>query len=121
MERPLGDGTDPFGEGAKVGVAPCSLPVQQMGYQGPGCWLVADLLRRELLGGEQGAKRLVILMPLTVTTGHVNEVLRAALQNRELCGCTLLACWTAAPPSPRATAAETRWTLTLVGPNAVNQ
>jgi hypothetical protein len=26
--RPLGDGADPFGEGAEVGVATCSLPVQ---------------------------------------------------------------------------------------------
>jgi len=27
-ERPLGDGADPFGEGAKVDGATCSLPVQ---------------------------------------------------------------------------------------------
>jgi hypothetical protein len=86
VEQPLGDGADPFGEGAKVGVATCSLPVQQMGYQGAGCGLVADLLGRELLSGEQGAKRLVILVPLAVPTGHVNKILCAALQDRELCG-----------------------------------
>ena len=73
MERPLGDGADPFGEGAKVDVATGSLPVQQMRHEGAGCGAVADLLVRELLGGEQGAKRLVILVPLAVATRYVNE------------------------------------------------
>ena len=86
MERPLGDGANSFGEGPKVSIPTGSLLVQQVRYEGAGCGAVADLLGRELLGGEQGAKRLIILVPLAVAARYVNEKQGAALQDGELYG-----------------------------------
>jgi hypothetical protein len=114
-----GDGADPLSQGAQLRLVACALPMQQTGDQRPGGRLVADLLGSQMLGREQRSQGLVVAAGLAVPAATSTKYCARRSTTGSCTGWTAMACWRAAPPSPRATAAETRWTRTLVGPKAV--
>jgi hypothetical protein len=95
--------------------------MQQISHKRPGGRLIADLLRGQMLGGEQRPQRLVVAASLAMPASHIDQVLRASLHDRQVHRMHRLGVLDGCSPSPRVTAAETRWTPTLVGPKAVKK
>jgi hypothetical protein len=82
LDRSRGKDPNAGGKLAQLRPGRATLAVQQLDHQPSNGRLMMHFLGSQLLGVEQGVKRLVVFAPLSISLSEVQQVMGTALQRR---------------------------------------